>query len=67
MPVDYKGGEHSKPVIRSFIASLVRLFYKGDAIQLASPLFLLVVIQRSRATKNLDGIKVVCDIKEKER
>ncbi len=28
-PVDYKGGEHSKPVIRSFIASLVRLHYKG--------------------------------------
>ena len=28
MPVDYKGGEHSKPVIRSFIASLVRLHKK---------------------------------------
>jgi hypothetical protein len=29
MPVDYKGREHSNPVIRSFIASLVRLTYKG--------------------------------------
>ena len=33
MPVDYKGGEHSKPVIRSFIASLVRLHYKAMLIQ----------------------------------
>ena len=33
MPVDDKGGERSKPVIRSFIASLVRLHYKAMLIQ----------------------------------
>lgn len=31
MPVDYKGGEHSKLVFRSFVTPQARLFsYKGD-------------------------------------
>ena len=40
MPVDYKGGEHSKPVIRSFIASLVRLFYMVSVFLNALTFFL---------------------------
>ena len=27
MPVDYKGGEHSNPVYRSFVTPRVRLFF----------------------------------------
>jgi hypothetical protein len=33
MPVDYKGREHSNLVIRSFIASLVRLPYKAAFVE----------------------------------
>ena len=48
MPVDYKGGEHSKLVFRSFVTPQARLFYyKGDyLIRETVSFFISIKIQR---------------------